>query len=270
MFGRGITVAVSMFAVLLFAGGGLAASSKSDVRVATPSQRVSPTVTIDTRARRILREMGGYLAGVRAFSLRADVAYDEVLTDGQKIQYGGNVKISVVRSNRLRVEFVGDERHTRVFFNGRTITILDVGLNVYSVTEVPPDIDTAVDMVFDKYGISVPIADFVFSNPYQVLIKNVQTGYVVGRHLVAGIPTFHLAFTQEEIDWQIWVEDGPHPVPRKLLITYKNEPGSPQYMIRFTGWNFTERFAEHYFNFYASPNADQIEFLPVAKVGGAQ
>ena len=50
-------------------------------------------------------------------------------------------------------------------FDGRTATIHDLAMNVYSVTEVPAGIDAAVDHVFETYGYSVPIADFVYAEP---------------------------------------------------------------------------------------------------------
>jgi hypothetical protein len=73
----------------------------------------------------------------------------------------------------------------------------------------------------------------------------------------------HLAFSQETIDWQIWIEDGPRPVPRKLVITYKTEPGSPQYVARLSGWNFQPRFSKHFFTFEAPAGAGEMEFLTV-------
>ena len=156
------------------------------------------------------------------------VSNDEVLSNAQKIQYGGIATVAVRRPNKLHVRYSGDERQTGVFYNGKTFTILDPAKMLYTKTNVPPTIDAAVDKVFDQYGFTVPIADLVYQDPYRTLIENVETGFLVGRQLINGRATFHLAFTQKEIDWQIWIEDGPRPLPRKLLITYKNEPGSPQ------------------------------------------
>ena len=118
-------------------------------------------------------------------------------------------------------------------------------------------------LVFDRYGFSVPISDLVYSDPYKALTGHVQHGFWVGLHAVDGTPCHHLAFLQETIDWQIWIEDGPRPVPRKLLITYKDEPGSPQYTARLSGWDFHPRISDGWFEFRPPVGADQIEFLPV-------
>ena len=89
---------------------------------------------------------------------------------------------------------------------------------------------------------------------------------MVGRHGVDGVPCHHLAFSQESIDWQIWIEDGPQPVPRKLVITYKTEPGSPQYVARLSNWDFEPRFSKQYFEFEVPADAGEIEFLTLETV----
>ena len=120
-----------------------------------------------------------------------------------------------------------------------------------------------MDLVFDEYGFTIPIADFVYSDPYGILTEYVETGVWLGRHVVDGTPCHHLAFTQESIDWQIWIEDGPHPVPRKLVITYKDEPLAPQYTARLSQWDFQPQASDSWFKFQPPVGADEIEFLPL-------
>ena len=145
------------------------------------SQSSEEFAGITPRADRILREMSEYLKKASEFTFHAEVKYDAVLASGRKIQFGGASKVTARRPNRLHVEYRGDERRTRVVFDGRTITIHDLAANVYAVAEVPPKIDAALDRVFEQYGISVPIADFVYADPYETLTENVYGGYVVGR-----------------------------------------------------------------------------------------
>lgn len=63
----------------------------------------------------------------------------------------------------------------------------------------------------------------------EVLAKaNVLFGFSVGVTQVEGVRCHHFAFVEQDIDWQIWIEDGTQWVPRKLVITYKTLPGAPQ------------------------------------------
>jgi hypothetical protein len=233
--------------------------------VAAPSNLTSAEAPPHAAADRILREMGDFLASAGELAFEAEISYDTLAANGQKIQFGGVARIAVRRPDRLHVEFNGDERQNQTIFDGKRFTVYDAAANVYVATEVPPTLDAAIDRMVETYGFSVPTADLVYADPYRTLIENVEAGFVVGRHAVAGTPCHHLAFSQETIDWQIWIEDGPQPVPRQLLITYKNEPGSPQYLARLSNWSFQPRFSDHYFRFRAPAGADEIDFLPIRR-----
>lgn len=217
---------------------------------------------IEPRADRILRKMSDYLKAHQEYKFHAEITYDSLLSNDQEIQYGGATDVSVRRPDKLRAEYLGDERQSQVVFDGNTITLCDLVANTYSVMAVPSKIDAAVDHVFERYNFSVPIADMVYSDLYRILTEKVQSGFLVGRHAVDGIACHHLAFKQDQIDWQIWIEDGPHPVPRKLVITYVGEKGWPQYSARFTRWDFKPKHSKDYFRFQPPVGADQIDVLP--------
>ena len=85
---------------------------------------------------------------------------------------------------------------------------------------------------------------------------------MAGLHRVDGVPCHHLAFAQETIDWQIWIDAGPRPVPRKLLIHHKDERGAPKYSARLSGWDFHPRLSDGFFEFHPPDGAAEVEFLP--------
>lgn len=226
------------------------------------SATVAYEMGADARTDRILREAGEYLSGLGEFTFQAQILYDVVTPNGQKLSFGGTVTASVRRPNGLHVQFDGDERTSTILFDGERFTFYDRAENVYARAQIPGVLDAAIDSVFDRFGFSVPIADLVYANPYLTLSENIQDGFYVGRHRVEGTACHHLAFSQETIDWQIWIEDGPRPLPRKLLITYKSEDGTPQYQATMTSWDLDPRFSDRYFAFQPPAGADEIEFLP--------
>ncbi len=218
---------------------------------------------IRPEADRILREMGNYLKASKQFAFTADVTYDVLVGGDQMVQYGGRANVNVSKPGRLRALFTGDERRTGVYFNGGTVTIHDLNQQVYSVAKVPPNLGDAIDEIVSIYGFTVPLADFVYADPYEVMIESAVEGFVVGIHKVDDTPCHHLAFSQENIDWQIWIQEGPNPLPRKLVITYKNSPGAQQYTARLSNWNLKPNQADSLFKFVAPAGADEIDLLPV-------
>ena len=221
---------------------------------------------VETHADRLLKEMGDYLKSAEAFTFHAESSYDAIDRNSQKIRYGGTTNVAIHRPDRLRSEFIGDERQTQTFYDGKTVTIYKPEVNMYAITDVPPNIDDAIDTVFDKYGVSVPLADIVYADPYNTLIANVIQGRWVGLHSIAGVPCNHLAFIQESVDWQIWIEEGPRPVPRQVLITYKDEPGWPQYLARLSSWDFQPQLSNDYFQFQPPVGSDEMEFLVTSEM----
>ncbi|MCU7835650.1 MAG: DUF2092 domain-containing protein [gamma proteobacterium symbiont of Taylorina sp.] len=221
----------------------------------------------ETQAHQILKDMGEYLKSTNQFSFRADISYESVFTGNEKIQYGATANISLLRPQYARSDYSGDERTSQIIYNGKTINYLDKIRNIYGTVESTGKIDTALDQMLKDYDLSMPVADLLYSDPYAVLSENVITGSLIGIHSCAGQRCYHLAFTQKLIDWQIWIEEGSKPLPRKMVITYKLEPGSPQFIVRLSGWNLKPALSENDFNFSPPENASEINFLTMKNKG---
>nr|WP_245509581.1 DUF2092 domain-containing protein [Bradyrhizobium vignae] len=81
--------------------------------------------------------------------------------------------------------------------------------------------------------------------------------------MVDGVECEHLAFRTPDTDWQIWIETGAKPVPRKYVITSKTVTGAPQYTLRIRDWK-TDAFAEDTFVFKPPAGATRIDINSVA------
>jgi hypothetical protein len=55
---------------------------------------------------------------------------------------------------------------------------------------------------------------------------------------ITDVPCDHLAArTAGGVDFQVWVAQGSEPLPRRIVITYKNENGQPQFWADLSKWN---------------------------------
>jgi hypothetical protein len=220
---------------------------------------------IEPEADKILKEMGDFLKNQKEFSATADVTLDDVLPSGEKLQYSATNSFVIHRPNKIYAQTVGDIGIKKFWHDGESITLLDVDKNVYAQEKAPSNIDNVLDHLMEDYGFSLPLADFVFSDPYSDLSENVEDGYYVGLHNVRGMKCNHLAFVQENLDWQLWVKEGKEPVPCKIVITYKDVPGLPQYTAVFTDWNFGTKEPDSKFRADSLEGAEKIEFLKIKK-----
>jgi hypothetical protein len=251
----------------LFSVMGQARDLTDSTAVAEPDRDVDPAPSdqeapvVEPHARKILQAMGEYLKTAKAFSVHGEITHEEVLPSGRKLQYSASNNVMIQRPNRIRADYCGDLRKSSFWYDGKSVTLLHTDKRLYATFSAPKDIDSTVDFAMDKYGLSIPLADLVYSDPYAVLIENVESGFYEGLHTVSGVKCHHLAFTQENIDWQIWIEDGAQAVPRKVVITYKDSPGCPQYTAVLSDWDFSVRLPDILFTFEAPVHAEQIEFL---------
>jgi hypothetical protein len=236
---------------LLFIGCGLLLTTAGCV-TAQEQANISP------RADRVLRSACEFLAKTHAFSLSAEIWREHVDEAGQKIQFSRMVEMDVKRPDGLRLEISSPMAARGFWYDGQTLTILDRKQNWYSTNAMPATLDKAVDTAHDHLGIDLPLIDLAMSDPYKNATAKVEQGRYYGISPVLGVLCHHLAFTQENVDWQIWIEDGPQPLIRKFVITYKNEPGAPEFTALITRWNMTDRIADSDFIFERPFGASQI------------
>ncbi len=218
---------------------------------------------IEQKAEEILRKMNTFLKSLEQFSFHTENTTDEILTSGQKLQFGHSVDVFVRRPDRLRANNKGDVVHQEFYYDGKTITLYGKKVDFYATVAAPPTIEAALDHAMENLGLIAPLADIVYRNSYEVLTDGVTSGFYVGLHDVHGVSCHHLALTRDDIDLQVWVEDSKTPLPRKLIITEKWVTGSPQFTALLTDWNLSPQLQDSLFTFVAPDKAQKIEFVPV-------
>jgi len=217
-------------------------------------------------AKHVLTEMSELLTAAKTLRFRAEASLDEAFSDGLMVQSGWTVDFTARRPDRLFAVSSDPYPRRLMWYDGSTWSILFVGQEKYSTARVPPSLDDALDMMTIDYGVNLPMADFLYSRPFEVLTELATEGLYLGKQLVDGVLCHHLVFRQETIDWQIWIADGGLPLPQKTVITYKDLPGSPQFSVRLSGWDLTTPAGEATFVFTPSEELERVEFMTLSEL----
>jgi hypothetical protein len=212
--------------------------------------------------------MSDRLSRVTAMAIEAEEVYDEVPADAPRQQLTSVRRVAMRRPDRLVGDASGDALNRSFWYDGRTFAALDREQNVWASGEVPPTIDEALDWVFDQTGTVIPLADFLYANVYDRLMGKVQRGVYLGIHEAAGVPCHHLSFEQATIDWQIWIDAGADPLPRKLVISYKTEDEVPEYSVTIRKWNVQAKVPDALFRFAPPEGAKRVEVTAFGHAGG--
>jgi hypothetical protein len=229
------------------------------------AQDATPSAS-EQRAMNILKNMSEYLAKAERFSVTIRDGYDAVQQSGQKIEYGEVRKVTVSRPDHLRFEIErSDGEKGLVIFDGKEITVYTAKKNVYATVSRPGTLDQAIKYAVDDLKVRVPLALMLVSTLPSELDKLVVSADYVETTTITDVPCDHVAArTSTGVDFQVWVAQGSEPLPRRVVITYKDETGQPQFWADLSNWNLGPEVSDALFTFTPPNGADRIQFLTEA------
>src|SRR5207247_458138 len=128
-----------------------------------------------------------YLGQAQFFSASAEVWQDIQLSSGQRIQAGRTVELHVRRPNRLRAEVHSTRRNRELVYDGSAITLLNRTQNFYGTARASGSLDEAMDVACERFGITMPLEDFIRSDPHKDLLRKATSGSDIGTVTVMGV-----------------------------------------------------------------------------------
>jgi len=233
-------------------------SAQGQQPAAQAQQPGAPAIEPD--AMEALNRMQAYLRTLNGFSLRSQTTIDEVTEDGMKLQFGGTMSMQVRRPDRLHVEVNSDRKDRQLFYDGKTLTLYAQRAGYYASVPAPPTLKEVVEAADRKYGIRLPLADLLHWGSKEGAKADIKEAAMLGPSRIGNAICDHVAVRQEGLDWQIWIEQGKTPLPRKLVITTTTEPSQPQY-VAVMQWNTTAKLDAATFKFVPPKNAYPIKLV---------
>lgn len=223
-----------------------------------PSFAKSAAPAIDPDAIDALHKMGAFLRDQQKFTVRASATTDDLLTSGQKVQFNETMDIMVRRPDRMRADIRGDRRNEHLYYDGKSFTIFGERVGYFASFSAPPTL-AELKTETEKRGIDLPLADLFYWGTENDGTKEILAATKVGTSTVEGSACDHYAFHQKDVDWEIWIQQGPQPEPRKLVITTTGEKSRPQYAVVMT-WDLSPQLSDELFTFVPPPEAHRIDF----------
>jgi hypothetical protein len=250
----------STFRSPLTAGLGRCCAIAALAMVSAAAQAQSAGVAPE--ARQIFKASTDFLASQQRFTADTRNTLEIVLKSGQKIEFNSTGHQFVQRPNKLRSERSGDLVEQVFVYDGKSLTLYQPQDNAYAQVAAPGTLEEMLDFAREKHDIVAPFGDLLFKNAYDLLMDGVTDGLVVGKAVIEGVVCDHLAFRAPDVDWQIWIQEGAQPLPRRIVITTLDLPNAPQFAVTVTRWNLEPTFDAQTFTFTPQPGTRQIELLP--------
>jgi hypothetical protein len=243
--------ALAALLALALAAAGTQAGAQPPAQA--PAAQAGATGT-QAQARELLMRMALFLAQAPRFSVSLVSGYDAVQPDGRKIEFGDRRKLTLNRPAQLRVDTErGDGGHVYGFFTGKEIVLVDVPNRVYATEPQPDGVDESIVHLISDLGVRLPLALLLSTRLPADLERRVRSVDYVEKTNLLGTPAHHLAVRGDTVD-------GAQPVPLRVLIDYRDEPGQPQFRALLVDWNFAPTITDATFTPSYPQGARKIAF----------
>jgi hypothetical protein len=218
---------------------------------------------IDQQATDALDAMGAYLRTLRQFEVNADTSTDVVLDNGQNAALLRHTVLKVRRPDRLRAEITGNGNVRGLVYDGRRFTIFNQKKGYFTRNEAPPTLDGLVRELANTWNIEAPLADLFYWGNGKDDKAAIRSAQVLGVEKVDTRWCTHYVYQQAGADWELWIEQGRHPLPCHMVITDTTQPSRPRHEVTYH-WNLAPTFTASTFVFHPQAGAKQIELKPAA------
>jgi hypothetical protein len=252
----------TLAAVLLSTRPAFAGDEKSNAPGnVTGGNAAAATTESQREASAILAAMGKYLAGLQSFTCSVRAGYDVVQSTGQKIEFGETRRVTMDRPNRLRVEEVSsDGASDLALFDGRNVTVFNADAGVFARAPQPGSVDDALVYFVRDLRMRMPLALLMTTRLPSELAQRVKSVDFVEDTDIDGVPVHHIAGRTDSTDFQFWITAGEHALPLRIVLTYRESPGEPQFWANFADWRINPKLAKGTFEFTPPKGARQIAF----------
>ena len=227
---------------------------------------------VDPAAMAALDRMGAYLRTLKSFQVDVATTNEDVLDDGQKIQYTGRCRSSP-GSRTASAEDANDRRQRMYLYDGKSFTLYGKRLNFYATIPAPPTIGQLAERARNQLRRhrSRSWTSSAGARPAGATSGS-RRRWTSGRASSRATTCEQYAFRQDDIDWQIWIQKGDYPLPRRLVITTKTDEARPQFTAVYT-WNLAPSFNDAAFTFDPPEGAGRVVIAngprgPARQVGG--
>lgn len=261
---------------LVVAVGPSARAAESDAKVA-----------VDPKAQKVLDDFGKFYASLKGFRVASDVSL-VIEQAGQKQNQVFEIKLSAERPNKLWFSLESPQGGANIVSDGSEVSAYVNAFQKYTVEKAPPAWDGlwTNPMVQGpmSFGNAAVITMALLSDaPVKKILEKV-TGVTYGGVVeLDGNKTHLLKATSEEMDWQLWIDEGDKPLVRQFVpdlgkalekMAKASNKKSPfanlkvSNTVSYKDWEVNPKFGEEAFVFKAPEGAEKAASLQEIIGGG--
>ena len=215
------------------AGAALAASLAC-LLIAGCSREPATPEARKQRGDEIVRAMSDHLARAKTFTVETTDTRTRA-RGAKEVTLHTTRQLTVRRPDRLAFRVTGDA-DLRGWYDGGKLTFVSDANKVWARANGAASIDDTLDRLADSLAMPLPMADFLYSSPYDALIGTKSTGGYVNSETVGGVACHHVAYKHPAVDWELWIPESGDPLPKKFVVTGKTSTPARTTEVIFNKW----------------------------------
>lgn len=174
--------------------------------------------SIDSQAERALREMTDYAQTLKSFRAELQANFN-LQTGGTSSKINFVYAVAGERPNRLATVVRTGAGAPLVVSDGKQLFAFVPMLGKYVLADAPPsfkDLVAAEPVQGTSVGHSIFAGALLPLASYDELAGTLESAQYLGEEKVGAAKCHHLKLSQASYDWDLWIDIGKKPLPRKL------------------------------------------------------
>lgn len=216
---------------------------------------------MDEKAVSVLNRSADFISKSDKLSVKVDISYEAVQDTGQKIEYGSTNNYTIQRPDKVRVDIERrDGSRYSYIFDGKNIWAYSQDDSVYATIAQPGNIDQSYEYMSQSLQTPIPLSQLFSNNLNNFLKEEMRSVRYVEESTLDGVKCDHLALRSDEVDAQLWIAIGDKPFPKRIIISYSNLAGQPEFRAQFGTWDQKPKINRSTFAFTPPKGAEKIPF----------
>ena len=211
------------------------------------------------RGDEIVKRMSDHLAQAKTLTVETTDTRTRS-RGGKEVTVRTTRLLTVRRPDRLALRVTGD-MNLRGWYDGSKLTLVSDPQKVWARANAAATIDDTLDRMADHLAMPMPMADFLYSSPYDSLIGTKSTGGYVGSETVDGVACHHVAYKHPAVDWDLWIPESGDPLPKKFVITSKTSKSGRTTEVMFDKWTLGAEAADAAFTPEVPAGYERIQIV---------
>ncbi len=210
----------------------------------------------------ILKRMAANIQGAQAVSFDVATFYDVAVDGMGYVKHGDRSTVRISAPNKFLVERSGDKGEQLAVYDGSKLQVYNMASNTYSKTAMKGSVVQVMHLAAADYGMEFPAGDFFYPAFVNDALSASTALSYIGMTEIEGQRCFHIVAVGSDMIWQLWVSADALTLPVRMVITYTEVDGNPQYQADYRNWNFSQT-SNAIFNFTPVPGAKEVKMKKV-------